>query len=148
MHAVLEVKPVKPVFQDSLIIVICFLLSRPSRRCYINPGSLRLLCEPFTNTYESEKNVRVERCNAAQNAVVSLLRSWSGLICFTSDPACIQFLVQSLQLPDLDLVVCCFFLKWIVKIRCIDLFLVKLVDVIGFVFQNISAGITNTEESI
>lgn len=106
MHSVLDFKPFKPVFQDAIISVIIYLLSKPSTRGYIDHGSLRILCEPYTNTFlETPKEVKLERRNNAQSGITSLLRGWPGLICFISDFACLNFLVQSLQLPDLDLVV-------------------------------------------
>lgn len=111
VQTVINRDPCFPVFQDALITIITFLLSKSSSRRYIPVNIIQILIEPFTNTYEPNQQLRISRINAAQNAIVFFLRSWTGLLCFFSDPNAVNSLVQSLQLPDIDLVVCILSIK-------------------------------------
>src|SRR3990167_2483477 len=102
-HSIIDFKPFNENFQDALIAAVTYLLTTSSKRQYVQPGDIRILIEPFTNTYESSEEVRKTRVYAAQQAVPKFLRSWTGLICFVNDECALPALVASLQLPDLKL---------------------------------------------
>ncbi|DBA03145.1 TPA: hypothetical protein N0F65_003865 [Lagenidium giganteum] len=93
----------EPSFQDladSLILTLLIVLNEPATRQYIEPFiDTQLLLAPFTDTDLPAGNERRQRWMASRNAIVKMMRSWTGVVVLTSNPQGLQSLVQLLVQP-------------------------------------------------
>ncbi|EGC39137.1 cytosolic regulator of adenylyl cyclase [Dictyostelium purpureum] len=107
--------------QESLLICILYLLSDKNTRCYIRPKSdLEIILSPLTNSFnigikvkggnkekekekEKEDEIAMKRWTASSKAVLTLIKSWIGLISLTSDDQGLKSIVDSLRMPQIEL---------------------------------------------
>lgn len=85
---------------DSLLLTLLLLLNEPATRQYIDPFmDTQILLAPFTDTDLPAGNERRQRWMASRNAIVTLMRSWTGIVVLTSNPQGLQSLIQLLVRP-------------------------------------------------
>lgn len=85
---------------DSLILTLLMLLNEPSTRQFIDPFmDTQILLAPFTDTDLPAGNERRQRWMASRNAIVTMMRSWTGIVVLTSNPQGLQSLIQLLVRP-------------------------------------------------
>ncbi|TDH70536.1 uncharacterized protein CCR75_005144 [Bremia lactucae] len=93
----------EPSFQDladSLIMTLLFVLNESSTRKFIQPFvDSQVLIAPFTDTDLPAGNERRQRWMASRNAIVTMMRSWTGMVVLTSNPQGLQSLIQLLVRP-------------------------------------------------
>ncbi|TMW68659.1 hypothetical protein Poli38472_006127 [Pythium oligandrum] len=93
----------EPSFQDlsdSLILTLLMILNEPSTRKFIDPfQDTQILLAPFTDTDMPAGNERRQRWMASRNAIVTMMRSWTGIVVLTSNPQGLQSLIQLLVRP-------------------------------------------------
>ena len=84
----------------NLTLTLVFLLDQPSTRQHLRPSlDLVRLLSVFTDTSAPDSPDREARRLAAHRCVVTMMRSWPGILCLTHDPAALSSLVQVLALP-------------------------------------------------
>ena len=84
----------------SLTLTLVFLLDQPSTRQHLRPSlDLVRLLAVFTDTSAPDSPDREARRLAAHRCVVTLMRTWPGILCLTHDNAALSSLVQVLALP-------------------------------------------------
>lgn len=93
----------EPSFQDladSLLLTLLMILNEPATRRFIEPFmDSQILLAPFTDTDLPAGNERRQRWMASRNAVVTMMRSWTGIVVLTSNPQGLQSLIQLLVRP-------------------------------------------------
>ncbi|RLN57964.1 hypothetical protein BBJ28_00005507 [Nothophytophthora sp. Chile5] len=93
----------EPSFQDladSLLMTLLLILNEPSTRKFIQPFvDTQVLLAPFTDTDLPAGNERRQRWMASRNAIVTMMRSWTGMVVLTSNPQGLQSLIQLLVRP-------------------------------------------------
>ncbi|CAH0477092.1 unnamed protein product [Peronospora belbahrii] len=93
----------EPSFQDladSLLMTLLLILNEPSTRKFIEPFvDSQVLMAPFTDTDLPAGNERRQRWMASRNAIVTMMRSWTGMVVLTSNPQGLQSLTQLLVRP-------------------------------------------------
>ncbi|ETO72123.1 hypothetical protein F444_11641 [Phytophthora nicotianae P1976] len=93
----------EPSFQDladSLLMTLLLILNEPSTRKFIEPFvDSQVLLAPFTDTDLPAGNERRQRWMASRNAIVAMMRSWTGMVVLTSNPQGLQSLIQLLVRP-------------------------------------------------
>ncbi|GMF41924.1 unnamed protein product [Phytophthora fragariaefolia] len=93
----------EPSFQDladSLLMTLLLILNEPSTRKFIEPFvDSQVLLAPFTDTDLPAGNERRQRWMASRNAIVTMMRSWTGMVILTSNPQGLQSLIQLLVRP-------------------------------------------------
>ncbi|RLN57857.1 hypothetical protein BBJ29_002171 [Phytophthora kernoviae] len=93
----------EPSFQDladSLLMTLLLILNEPSTRKFIQPFvDSQVLLAPFTDTDIPAGNERRQRWMASRNAIVTMMRSWTGMVVLTSNPQGLQSLIQLLVRP-------------------------------------------------
>ncbi|POM80870.1 Cytosolic regulator Pianissimo [Phytophthora palmivora] len=93
----------EPSFQDladSLLMTLLLILNEPSTRKFIEPFvDSQVLLAPFTDTDLPAGNERRQRWMASRNAIVTMMRSWTGMVVLTSNPQGLQSLIQLLVRP-------------------------------------------------
>ncbi|KAG6610312.1 Protein required for meiosis [Phytophthora cinnamomi] len=93
----------EPSFQDladSLLMTLLLILNEPSTRRFIEPFvDSQVLLAPFTDTDLPAGNERRQRWMASRNAIVTMMRSWTGMVVLTSNPQGLQSLIQLLVRP-------------------------------------------------
>jgi len=89
----------------SLTLTLVYLLGQPGLRKYFRPSlQLGALLSPFTDAEGAELPGGRARWKPCQNALVLLLKTWTGLYYLASDPAGLHSLVQMMVQPvSLDL---------------------------------------------
>ncbi|KAL8025270.1 putative armadillo-like helical, rapamycin-insensitive companion of mTOR domain, Pianissimo family [Plasmopara halstedii] len=93
----------EPSFQDladSLLMTLLLVLNEPSTRKFMEPFvDSQVLLAPFTDTDLPAGNERRQRWMASRNAIVMMMRSWTGIVVLTSNPQGLQSLIQLLVRP-------------------------------------------------
>ncbi|KAL4095592.1 hypothetical protein PRIC1_008966 [Phytophthora ramorum] len=93
----------EPSFQDladSLLMTLLLILNEPSTRKFIEPFvDSHVLLAPFTDTDLPAGNERRQRWMASRNAIVTMMRSWTGMVVLTSNPQGLHSLIQLLVRP-------------------------------------------------
>lgn len=85
---------------SSLTLTLLFLLDQDSTRRVLRPSvDLLKLLSVFTETSTPNSPEKEARCAAAHRALVTIMRSWTGILCLTSDPNGLRSLIQLLGLP-------------------------------------------------
>ncbi|KAF1332164.1 Protein required for meiosis, partial [Globisporangium splendens] len=85
---------------DSLILTLLMILNEPATRQFIDPFvDTQILLAPFTDTDLPAGNERRQRWMASRNAIVTMMRSWTGIVVLTSNPQGLQSLIQLLVRP-------------------------------------------------
>ena len=85
---------------SNLTLTLVFLLDQPSTRQYLRPSlDLIRLLSVFTDTSAPDSPDREARRLAAHRCVVTMMRSWPGILCLTHDLSALSSLVQVLALP-------------------------------------------------
>jgi len=83
---------------DSLLLSVLHLVSQPSSRVNINMAlDLRTLLSAFTDMDATEGKEYRARLAAAKAAVITLMRTWVGIVHLTSDPLGLRVLVGLLR---------------------------------------------------
>jgi hypothetical protein len=86
---------------NSLTLTLLYLLDTESTRKYLRPGlDLVRLLAVFTDTTAPDGNERESRRAAAHRCLIMIMRSWTGILCLTSDVSALRSLVQVLGLPQ------------------------------------------------
>ena len=84
----------------TLTLTLVSLLDRPHTRQYLRPSlDLIRLLAVFTDTSAPDSPDREARRLAAHRCVVTMMRSWPGILCLTCDASALASLVQVLALP-------------------------------------------------
>ncbi|KAN0036442.1 hypothetical protein ACTFIV_001735 [Dictyostelium citrinum] len=107
--------------QESLLICILYLLSDKDTRIYIRPKSdLEIILAPLTNSFnigvklkgaskekekekEKEDEVAMKKWTASSKAVLTLIKSWIGIISLNSDDQGLKSVVDTLRMPQIEL---------------------------------------------
>ncbi|OQS07508.1 hypothetical protein THRCLA_00484 [Thraustotheca clavata] len=85
---------------DSLILTLLYLVNEPANRDYIHSFiDAQVLLAPFTDTDAPSGTERRQRWTASRNAIVMMMRSWTGILLLTSNPQGLRSLVQLLVQP-------------------------------------------------
>lgn len=85
----------------SLTLTLLFLLDQDSMRRYLRPSvDILKLLSVFTDTNSSNSPEKEAKRAAAHKALVTIMRSWTGILCLSSDPNGLRSLVQLLGLPS------------------------------------------------
>ena len=80
---------------DSIILAILFLLDEPKSRLFVRPYiDLKAILAPFVDLDTATERATHERRMYAKAAIVSMMRSWTGIILLTSDPECLPKLIS------------------------------------------------------
>ncbi len=87
---------------DSLLLTILHLLNQKDTRMWLRPSlDLAALLAPFTSSdgaLDGEEDRRVRR-RLSRHAIVTMMRTWTGLFILQSDPQGLRSLVQMLVQP-------------------------------------------------
>ncbi|KAI9907033.1 hypothetical protein PsorP6_003890 [Peronosclerospora sorghi] len=93
----------EPSFQDladSLLMTLLLILNEPSTRKFVDPFvDSQVLLAPFTDTDLPAGNERRQRWIASRNAIVTMMRTWTGMVVLASNPQGLQSLIQLLVRP-------------------------------------------------
>ncbi|OQR91495.1 hypothetical protein ACHHYP_04658 [Achlya hypogyna] len=85
---------------DSLILTLLYLVNEPANRDFIHSFiDAQVLLAPFTDTDAPAGTERRQRWTASRNAIVMMMRSWTGILLVTSNPQGLKSLVQLLVQP-------------------------------------------------
>lgn len=85
----------------TLTLTLLHLLDSEETRTTLRPGvDLMRLMAVFTDTTAPDNPEREHRRVAAHRALVMLMRSWTGILCLTSDSGCLRALIGMLSLPS------------------------------------------------
>ena len=72
---------------ESLVLTVLFIMNDASTRQYIRlPIDLHILFAPFTETDIPAGTERRQRWAASRNAIVTMMRSWTGILMLASEP--------------------------------------------------------------
>lgn len=84
---------------ESLILSFLYVLNDPKSRRYIRPHlDLRTLIAPFTDLeYVENGSIDTYRWKAAKSALVTIMRSWVGVVQMTSDDLGLPTLIRMLR---------------------------------------------------
>eukprot|EP00004_Rigifila_ramosa_P013527 TRINITY_DN3004_c0_g1_i1.p1 TRINITY_DN3004_c0_g1~~TRINITY_DN3004_c0_g1_i1.p1 ORF type:complete len:1085 (-),score=258.97 TRINITY_DN3004_c0_g1_i1:103-3207(-) len=94
-------EPVGQEIMDSLVLTILYVLNDENTRSYVRKDlELEVILSPFTDPFVQEGTERETRLGAARSAVVSMMRSWSGILCMSADEYGLHTLVHALSLPS------------------------------------------------
>lgn len=84
----------------SLTLTLLFLIDQDSTRKCLRPSlDIAKLLSVFTDTETSNSPEKEARRAAAHKALVTMMRSWTGILCLTSDKNGLRSLIQLLGLP-------------------------------------------------
>jgi len=84
----------------SLTLTLLFLIDQDSTRRCLRPSlDIAKLLSVFTDTETSNSPEKEARRAAAHKALVTMMRSWTGILCLTSDKNGLRSLIQLLGLP-------------------------------------------------
>ncbi|KYR02655.1 cytosolic regulator of adenylyl cyclase [Tieghemostelium lacteum] len=108
--------------QESLIISILYILNEEKYRIYVRPKhDLEIILSPLTNSFtynlkpksssskdkekekEREDELNMKKWQGSIKAVITLLKSWVGIISLSSDEQGLKSIVDGLRMPQLDL---------------------------------------------
>jgi rapamycin-insensitive companion of mTOR len=87
---------------ESIILTLLLVLNEPTLRHYVRPVlDMQVLLGAFTDTdYPSGSGSdRKKRWNCARAAIVTMMRTWPGVLLLASDPHGLSSLVQLLPMP-------------------------------------------------
>jgi hypothetical protein len=83
---------------DILLLTVLHLISQPNSRVNINVVlDLRILLSAFTDLDAAEGKDHRARLAMARSAVVTVMRTWVGVVLLTSDPLGLQVLIRLLK---------------------------------------------------
>jgi rapamycin-insensitive companion of mTOR len=83
---------------ESLVLTLMFLLNDAPKRRYVRPAlDLYTLMATFTETDVVSQIDREKRWKASRKAIVTMLRSWTGILLLTSDTFGIRALIDLLR---------------------------------------------------
>eukprot|EP00002_Diphylleia_rotans_P005434 TRINITY_DN1456_c0_g1_i3.p1 TRINITY_DN1456_c0_g1~~TRINITY_DN1456_c0_g1_i3.p1 ORF type:complete len:936 (-),score=158.70 TRINITY_DN1456_c0_g1_i3:822-3629(-) len=86
---------------DSLVLTILYILNDENTRCFVRPQlELEVILAPFTEPFFQEGPDRDARLNASRIAVITMMKSWTGIICLSSDQHGLRTIVEALRLPS------------------------------------------------
>ncbi|KAG0047318.1 hypothetical protein BGZ83_007616 [Gryganskiella cystojenkinii] len=85
---------------DALLKVFLYMLESPETRCYVRQGlDSEMVMAVFTDIYSLGPSY-LDRVKASGRIVISMVRSWAGLIDLcANDKRAVRSLVQSIKLP-------------------------------------------------
>jgi Rapamycin-insensitive companion of mTOR, N-term/Rapamycin-insensitive companion of mTOR, domain 5/Rapamycin-insensitive companion of mTOR RasGEF_N domain/Rapamycin-insensitive companion of mTOR, middle domain len=84
----------------SLTLTLLFLLDQQSTRKFIHVETdLQRLFSVFTDMDGTTSRTKEASRAAAHKALITIMRSWTGILCLTSDRGGLSSLVRTLQLP-------------------------------------------------
>ncbi|EFA85310.1 cytosolic regulator of adenylyl cyclase [Heterostelium album PN500] len=107
--------------QESLLIAILYILNEEKTRVYVRPTSdLEIILSPLTNSLtlgvkikgmskekekekERDDELNMKKWNGSIKAVVTLLKSWIGIISLSSDEQGLKSIVEALKMPQIEL---------------------------------------------
>ncbi|KDO20660.1 hypothetical protein SPRG_13413 [Saprolegnia parasitica CBS 223.65] len=85
---------------DALLLTLLYLVNEPANRDYIHSFiDAQVLLAPFTDTDAPAGTERRQRWSASRNAIVMMMRSWTGILLLTSNPQGLKSLIQLLVQP-------------------------------------------------
>ena len=83
-----------------IVHTISYLLSCPQTRAYLKQADLQMLLSPLTeidvSTDPREQSAALHRMQIAKVTIVTLCRTWPGLIVLSSDRHCLRALLSTL----------------------------------------------------
>ena len=83
---------------DSIILTILYLLDDPKSRAFLRSYiDLRVIFAPFIELDTVNDPRTQERRQNAKNAIVCMMRTWTGIVLLTSDPDCLPKLVSLIE---------------------------------------------------
>ena len=83
---------------ESILMVILYLLDDPKSRAYIHPYvDIKNILAPFFELDMADEQGCTQRRKHAKDAIVCMLRSWTGIILLTSDVDCLPRLVTLIE---------------------------------------------------
>jgi len=107
--------------QESLLISILYILNEEKTRVYVrSKADLEIILSPLTNSFnlgvklkgvskekekekEKDDEIAMKRWTASAKAVVTLIKSWVGIISLSSDEQGLKSIVDALRMPQLEL---------------------------------------------
>mmetsp|Transcript_15192 Transcript_15192/g.45499 ORF Transcript_15192/g.45499 Transcript_15192/m.45499 type:complete len:1087 (+) Transcript_15192:76-3336(+) len=97
---------VRKALQETVVITILYLFNDISSRKYLRSSGaeLRTALSPLTDIHEIEGVYKEKVWMTTRTALVTMMRSWAGLICLTSDDLCLRAMVNVLRLSNVELV--------------------------------------------
>jgi hypothetical protein len=111
LNAVLNVSAGEKEYQlisdltESVIVSLIHVIDNPAARKYIRPDlDLELILSGFTNTELPPDKERLALWKVCSSAMLTMMRSWTGILFLSSDPhglpALIQFLAQPVDIAS------------------------------------------------
>ncbi|ETV97011.1 hypothetical protein, variant 1 [Aphanomyces invadans] len=92
-----------PTCQDiaeALLMTLIYLINEPANRNLIHSFvNVQVLLAPFTDTDSPAGTERRQRWTASRNAIVMMMRSWTGILVLTANPQGLRALVRMLEQP-------------------------------------------------
>ncbi|GAM19472.1 hypothetical protein SAMD00019534_026470 [Acytostelium subglobosum LB1] len=107
--------------QESLLIAILYILNEERTRVFVRPTSdLEIILSPLTNSLtlgikikglskekekekEKDDELNMKKWTGSIKAVITLLKSWIGIISLASDEQGLKSIVDALKMPQLEL---------------------------------------------
>ncbi|EGG19479.1 hypothetical protein DFA_00056 [Cavenderia fasciculata] len=106
--------------QESLLISILYILNEEKTRVYVRNSDLEIILSPLTNSLtlgvkikgmskekekekEKDDEINMKKWVGSNKAVVTLLKSWIGIISLASDEHGLKSIVDALKMPQLEL---------------------------------------------
>ncbi|RHY99084.1 hypothetical protein DYB35_008117 [Aphanomyces astaci] len=85
---------------DALLMTIMYLINEPANRNLIHSFvNVQVLLAPLTDTDTPAGTERRQRWTASRNAIVMMMRSWTGILIMTANPQGLRSLVRMLEQP-------------------------------------------------
>eukprot|EP00743_Colponemidia_sp_Colp-15_P007761 GILK01008403.1.p1 GENE.GILK01008403.1~~GILK01008403.1.p1 ORF type:complete len:1354 (+),score=260.34 GILK01008403.1:95-4156(+) len=86
---------------ESLLLTLLFILNEPSTRQFVRPQlEIERILSCFTDVdTPASSSDKQQRWAAGRNAIVAMMRSWTGIVCLASDQHGLRTLVEMLGQP-------------------------------------------------
>eukprot|EP01132_Coremiostelium_polycephalum_P001142 gene1142-1449_t len=107
--------------QESLLISILYILNEEKTRVYVRPNAdLEIILSPLTNSFtlgvklkgvskekekekEKDDEINMKKWIGSSKAVITLIKSWVGIISLASDEQGLKSIVDALRMPQIEL---------------------------------------------
>jgi rapamycin-insensitive companion of mTOR len=86
---------------SSLSLTLLYLMDHDATRRFLRPQQdLLSLLAVFTDTATAANDDKEATRSCAHRSLITIMRSWPGILCLTSDPLALRALVQLLGMPQ------------------------------------------------